>query len=230
MKYSKSILLTLLYSISTEIIALWIFLIPNKLEHINLIEASHFINSLITLILLIVFFILIRKAYLLKFRKAKFRYYLLAPILGIGFVFFQPFLDVIYYQEISIDLFKFDFTLDRLTFLSVGASILIVPFIEEFFFRGYIQVGLTKHYKPFKAIMVTSILFAFMHFNIFFLLLEFMGFMGFVETIRHMGFNIHQVYIVFFGGLISGILFYKCKSITPSIIFHVFWNLAAYVL
>ncbi|PCH99685.1 MAG: hypothetical protein COB81_10510 [Flavobacteriaceae bacterium] len=39
-----------------------------------------------------------------------------------------------------------------------------------------------------------------------------------------------RVYIALFGGLISGVLYYKSNSIIPSIIFHVIWNLMANIM
>jgi membrane protease YdiL (CAAX protease family) len=218
MKLPKSILLTLFYFISLELIGFWIFLIPEETEYLNLLKASHLINTLATLIILIIVFKLIKRSDLLILKKAKNKFYFLVILLGIGFVFFQSFLNIIYHQEISTDIFNYDFTLDRLTSLNVIASIMVVPVTEELFFRNYILGGLLKNYKPLIAIIISSLLFAFIHIPFVSLFYEFMDF------------SFHQAYIAIFGGLISGILFYKSKSIIPSIIFHVVWNLVSYVL
>ncbi|MFD2564778.1 CPBP family intramembrane glutamic endopeptidase [Aquimarina rubra] len=102
--------------------------------------------------------------------------------------------------------------------MSVIASILVVPVTEELFFRKYIQDGLTINYKPYQAIIFTSILFAFIHIPFISLFYDFMDF------------SFHRSYITLFGGIISGTLFYKSKSIIPSIMFHLFWNLTSYIV
>ena len=215
MKLQKAIYLTLLYYISLELIGLWILLIPEEMEYLELIEISDLITTIVTLIFLILVFKSLKQSDLLKFNKADPKYYIIALISGIGFVFFQSILNIIYYQDL---LFNYDFTLKRLTSLSVLASIMVVPITEELFFRNFLLRGLTGFYKPFKAIIFSSLLFAFIHIPFIALFYDFIDF------------SFHHAYITIFGGLISGILFYKSKSIIPSIIFHVFWNLTSYVL
>lgn len=194
---------------------MWILLIPNEIENIGLIKVSHFINSFITLILLVLIFKSLKQPDLLKFKKPEPGYYFIAIILGVGFVFFQSILNIVYYQEIS---FNYDFTFDHLNSLSVIASIIFVPITEELFFRNYLLRRLLEKNKPIKAIIISSLLFAFIHIPFVSLFFEFMDF------------SFHHAYIALFGGLIAGISFYKSKSIVPSIIFHVFWNLTSYIL
>ena len=69
MKLHKAILLTLLYSFSLELIGFWILLIPIEMESIRLIKASYFINSLISLILLLVLFKSIKQSDFLELKK-----------------------------------------------------------------------------------------------------------------------------------------------------------------
>ncbi|PHS03438.1 MAG: hypothetical protein COA88_15870 [Kordia sp.] len=218
MKIPKSIFLTILYYVVSVLIGFWILLIPDEIEYINLLKSSHLYNTIVTLVVLIIAFKLIKRSDLLNLEKADTKYYLIAILSGIGFVCFQPFLNAIYHQEISTDIFQYNFTFDRLSSLNVLASILIVPVTEELYFRNYIQRGLSKNYNPLKTIIITSILFAFIH-------IPFAAF--FYEVFS---FSLNQTYIALFGGLISGTLLYKSNSITPSIIFHIFWNLASYVL
>ncbi len=214
MKTQKAIFHTFLFILFLELIGMWILLIPDEIKNISLIKASHFINSFITLILLVLIFKSLKQPDLLKFKKPEPSYYFIATILGVGFVFFQSILNIIYYQEIS---FNYDFTLDRLSSVSVIASIIFVPITEELFFRNYLLRRLLEKPKPIKAIIISSLLFAFIHVPFVSLFFEFMDF------------SFHHAYIALFGGLIAGILFYKSKSIIPSIIFHVFWNLTSYI-
>ena len=211
MKLQKAILHTFLFILLLEFIGLWILLIPDEMESVSLIKASHFVNSIITLVWL-------KQSDLLKLDKPEPKYYFIALISGIGFVFFQSILNIFYHQEISSELFDYDFTLERLTSLSVISSIIFVPITEELFFRNYLLRRLIEKHKPMKAIILSSLLFAFIHVPLVSLFFEFMDF------------SFHHAYIAMFGGFIAGILFYKSKSIIPSIIFHIFWNLTSYIV
>ena len=218
MKFQKAILLTVLYYVLLNAIGLWIILIPVETAYLPVFKFTHFINSLITLLFLIAFFVLLKRKDVLKFQKVDFKFCILALFLGISFVYFQSFLNIFYYQEIPDTFFKFDYTYEHLIKLSVITSILIVPITEELFFRNYIQRELTKRYDWKFSVILTSILFAIIHINL----------LGFFFDSTSL--NFHQAYTAFFGGLISGILFYKTKSIIPSIIFHIFWNFTAWIV
>ncbi|WP_299626895.1 CPBP family intramembrane glutamic endopeptidase [uncultured Tenacibaculum sp.] len=215
MKIPKAILHTFLFIFFLEFIGLWILLIPDVMKNINLIKASQLINSIVFLVFI---FKNLKKSYLLKLDKSDPKYYFIALTLGVGFVFFQSILNIFYHQEISSEFFDFKFTLERLRSLSVMASIFVIPITEELFFRNYILRELLENYKPTTAIILSSLMFAFIHIPFVSLFYEFYDF------------SIHQAYIAVFGGLVSGILFYKSKSIIPSIIFHAFWNLTSYII
>lgn len=77
---------------------------------------------------------------------------------------------------------------------------LIVPIIEELFFRGFILKNFLKRYSPIYAILLSSIIFALHHQNL--------------ETLLY-----H-----FLMGVMFGILFYTSKSLTISTMAHVIWN------
>lgn len=215
MKFSKSILLTVFYCVFLEFISFWLFLIPDGKIFWNIIYNAPVINSIIILILV---FKYTKHDDLPVLKKTKTIFYPLAILLGIGYVFFQSLLNILYFFEVSEDLFNYEFTLKHFTSLNIIAYILTIPITEELFFRNFIQRELSKNYKPHVAILFASLLFAFIHIPFTALFFEFMEF------------SIHHAYIALFGGLISGILFYKSKSIIPSILFHIFWNLTVYVL
>jgi len=218
MRYPKSIFLAVLYYVFLNIIGLWVLLIPVETKFFYLLNYTHFVNSLIGLVSVYILFRVIKRVDLLKHLKTDNKFYIIAVALGIVFVFSQPFLKVIYYQKVPDDFFSYKFSLENLSSLSVLTSILIVPITEELFFRNYLQRELVKAHKPIVAIVLASFLFALMHVPIISLFLEFSEF------------NMRQAYIALFGGVISGILLYKSKSITPSIIFHMIWNLTSWVL
>ena len=167
------------------------------------------------MIIVIVYFVLIKRKELFKIEKTKINFYVIAFISASLFIFFQYFLYIFYYLEFSSDLLPSGIDLKKLMSFNVFTSILIVPITEELFFRNYIQRGLQTKFDYKKAIIITSILFASIHLPFISLFFE------------SLSFSLHQTYIAFFGGLISGILFYKSKSIGPSIVFHIIWNLIA---
>lgn len=215
MNIQKAFFLSVLYYLSIELIGFWILLVPLEMQTEGLLKGYFLINASIYLIVLLAVFKMLKQSNLLRFKKANPKYYLIALILGIGFVFFQPILNLLYHQKIA---FNYDFTLERLAFVSVLASALIIPITEELFFRSYMLRGLLKNYSPLVSIIISSVLFAFIHIPFMSLFFEYMDF------------SVHQAYIALFGGIISGILFYKSRSIIPSIIFHAFWNFTCYVL
>ena len=215
MSFKKAILHTILFVFFYEVIGLWILFIPNGNEFETLIKASHFINSIVNILLIILISKYTQQIEFLKLNKTTLKYYLIAIASGIGFVFFQSILNILYYQEIQ---FNYNFTFKHLNSLNVITSIILVPIFEELFFRNHILSGLIKTYSPTKAIILSSLLFASIHIPVVSLFYEFMDF------------SFHQAYITLIGGSISGIIFYKSNSILPSIIFHVFWNLTSFIV
>ncbi len=89
-------------------------------------------------------------------------------------------------------------------FLSV---VVIAPIGEEILFRGFLQRFLEKHWKDItKAILVTSLFFALIHFNPYWTI---------------------QIYIL---GVFLGYLSWKTKSVIPSILLHGLNNGTAFIL
>ena len=144
-----------------------------------------------------------------------FYYYILAAVLGFLFVHAQEFLGMIYDSFMPVEdrlpgHYELSFKA-LLTNFQIG-TVLLAPLSEELFFRRYIQHELQKEYSPVVAIVTTSLLFAMVHLPFASLMYDFIPFTFF------------QAYIALFGGAISGILYYKSKSIIPSVVFHIFWN------
>ncbi|MEM7769738.1 MAG: CPBP family intramembrane glutamic endopeptidase [Cyanobacteria bacterium P01_A01_bin.37] len=88
---------------------------------------------------------------------------------------------------------------------------------EEIFFRAYIQQNLQKKTNAILAVIFAALLFAAIHSPYTNLIL------------KSSNQDWHLSYITIFGGLISGILYFKSESIGPSIVFHVFWNTMAQI-
>lgn len=89
-----------------------------------------------------------------------------------------------------------------ITFLAVG---IVVPFTEEFLFRGVVQKTLSKGMSIKAAIILQGVLFGIYHFNLI---------QGLYATLL---------------GIVYGYVTYKCKSLWPSVIMHVVNNSIAIV-
>jgi membrane protease YdiL (CAAX protease family) len=89
-------------------------------------------------------------------------------------------------------------------FVTIIAICLIAPFLEEMLFRGIILRGFLNHYSPQKAILLSSMLFALIHLNLY------------------------QIPIAFIMGCFLGWLYYHCRSLWPSIFAHALYNGGVY--
>ncbi|MFO0903607.1 MAG: type II CAAX endopeptidase family protein [Pirellulales bacterium] len=84
-------------------------------------------------------------------------------------------------------------------------AVMLVPaFVEECFFRGYIQRRLLERWSPFAAISTTTGLFAILHCD-----------------------SLHHVLAVVPLGIVTGVLAYRTQSVRAGIVVHAVHNLAA---
>lgn len=102
----------------------------------------------------------------------------------------------------------FDFKLPSLSnfelFYLFSIKAIIIPIVEELFFRGIIQSKLQKKYLPFVSILIASFIFALCHWSL-------------TRFIR-----------IFLTGLLLGEIFQKYKSIYLSIFSHIIINSIAF--
>ncbi len=103
------------------------------------------------------------------------------------------------YQETIQNLISAPFT----SFLQVC---IIAPFIEEILMRGFVLSGLKSTYDVAVALLISSVLFALLHFNM-------------VQTLS-----------AFISGLILGLLYVKTGSILCCIIGHCGYNTLSYFI
>ena len=215
----KSIGHTFLFILFANIISCWILLLPHEIDIEVILTLDNFLTSYVFLILIAIYLGFLNDSKFLSVSKASVKYYLCAFLLGLSFVFVQTPLNLIY-NEITGTAYNIHYAFSPIDILKYGSSyatILIAPVCEEFFFRKFIQGNLQKSYHPVIAILFASILFAIIH-------------VPFYELFFDVNlFSFHHAYITLFGGMISGVLFYKSKSIGPAIIMHLFWNLGVYI-
>ncbi len=217
MNIPKSIIYTFYYTIFTTIIALWAFLVPFE-EYSWLIDNGHFFNSILTLGCIALFFKNKEGMDFFKLKSTKLKFYLIAFVIGLFFPLIRAVLRSIYFQENLNTILTYQFDISRINSLAIVASILIVPVIEEFFFRKFIQGKLSENYNGLVSIIITSLLFAFIH-------IPFISFFS-----EYIEFSMYHPFSTFFGGIIMGLLFYKSKSVGPSIVLHMIWNIMAYTI
>lgn len=216
----KAILATLIYLIGIELSGSWIYLLNDTPFDIHF-EYYVFVQGAIQLILVLIFIYFVhQKSFKSLIAKTHYKWYLIALILGLSFVFVQTPLNwvynILFEAEYQIA-YRFD-GLPKFKSINVIGVILLIPIGEELFFRRHLQDGLQKKTTTFIAIVVASLLFAFIHSPYNNLILD--------------SFNQdwHLFYLTIFGGLISGIVYYKSNSIGPSIVFHALWNIMALII
>jgi len=216
--FLKAFLFTILYCLIQELIWPWHYISFDDIDSFNTLDIYSLVSECIFACILIILFISIKRKDVFEFKKTAPKFYILGILLGIGFVFFQSVLDFLYYFEIAPDLYNYKFAPEELKSFDALRSILLVPFIEELFFRNYLQRELIQKYKPCLAIFFTSLLFAYIHLQVE------------VAIFDNTSINWHHGYITLFGGYILGVLSYKSKSIIPSILLHIFWNLTVTIV
>jgi membrane protease YdiL (CAAX protease family) len=197
-----------------EIIGGW-YLIADAIGIDNYERYYFLIQGILQLIVILTFIIITNKSTGKPlFGKPNFKWYLLALVLGASFVFIQTPLNWLYnpiFETEYLIAYRFD-GLPKFLNLNIITTILLIPIAEELFFRQYIQKYLQSKMKGIYAILFASILFASIHSPYTNLVLELSKQ------------DWHLFYLTFFGGVISGSLYYYSKSIGSSICFHIIWN------
>ncbi|KAL8111462.1 uncharacterized protein LOC141663695 isoform X2 [Apium graveolens] len=86
--------------------------------------------------------------------------------------------------------------------MAVYAVLLMVcsPVWEELVFRGFLLPSLTRYLPIWGSILVSSVAFAIVHWNVY------------------------RVLPLLFIGLVTGVIYTRCKNLLPSILLHSLWN------
>jgi len=90
-------------------------------------------------------------------------------------------------------------------FMTIVAICVIAPLLEEMLFRGIILRGFLSHYSPKTSILLSALLFALIHLNLY------------------------QIPVAFFVGCFLGGLFYYSRSLWPPILAHALYNGGVYL-
>lgn len=124
-------------------------------------------------------------------------YFLLDKFLDPIFESFFPASEATYQETLK--------SLSKTPIISLIQVCILAPFIEEIIMRGFLLEGLKVNYSTRTALLVSSLLFALLHFNM-------------VQTLS-----------AFFCGIILGMLYLRTNSIFCCILAHVGYNLISYV-
>lgn len=89
--------------------------------------------------------------------------------------------------------------------LGMFTAVIAAPVLEEMLFRGVIQGGASREYRPMKAILISAAVFGVVHFVP------------------------QQVVNAFFCGIIMGYVYYRTGSLVPVIAIHLLNNAVAYI-
>jgi membrane protease YdiL (CAAX protease family) len=141
----------------------------------------------------------LKELYFLRLPQKK-RYY----FIGIGLWFLALVLSGIYsmyavkYLPEEIELLEsFDYIFANTSFMMQILIIVLIPsIVEELLFRGLIMSSLLREMRPLNAVLISSLLFASMHFSII------------------------KLFPTFILGAVFGYVVYKSKSILPGILLH----------
>ena len=132
-------------------------------------------------------------------------FYILLMAVGYGFAF-QPFWDILrifdYYQNSNPAIYtEPNSGIASILISRYFALVVLAPVLEELFFRKFLFHKLLQTNSLNTSILVSSILFAFLHLD-----------------------SPTNIIPTFFFGIISGLIYYKTKRIAYSILFHFFSN------
>ncbi len=211
---------TLLYIVGMELIGSWLY-IAEAIEFKNYNSYYNLIQGILQFIGVLIFIYFIKnRTFKSLIKKTDRKWYLLALILGVSFAFIQTPLKWVYNLLFGTEYYiayRFD-GLPKFKNINMISGVLLIPIAEELFFREYIQNKLQKKTNIIVAILTASILFASIHspyLNLIF------------DSVKQ---DWHWFYLTIFGGILSGLLYYKSNSIGPPIIFHMFWNIMVYIV
>lgn len=199
-------LLSLLFAliIGAGLVALLRALLPN-LNSTNISLIAMLISTLLIGVPVIVYLrftgLLIRKR--LRLNRISLNTLLSIILISVGFIVIVDELDRIVYILFGQPDFLQELV-DQLQITSIRNGIFIVfttaiaaPLVEEMLFRGYLQKVLEESWRDItKAILVTSLFFALVHFNPYWII---------------------QIYLL---GMVLGYLAWRTNSIIPGIILH----------
>lgn len=203
-----------------------VFQNPNSNSILAYITWVQFIHSIITFFLLFGFFFLLPKSiwqniwidqnshacFFEDMKKAVMIGVLSFPIIGLANQSIDFFLTNIMHitempDQLAIHFLKMTFGHRLYFILSISTIVFFAPLIEELLFRGFLQSYIRQHLGSFKAIFISSLVFAFYHYA------------------PEQGVtNITIIGSIFVCSCFFGFIYEKRRSLKASILMHGFFN------
>ena len=203
-----------------------VFQTPHQNSILSYITWVQFIHSSLTFVLLFGFFFclpkIVRKniwidqashsCFLEDIRKAILIGVLSFPIIGLANQLIDFFLTNIMHitempDQLAIHYLKMTFGHKLYFILSISTIVVFAPLIEELLFRGFLQSYIRQHLGSFKAIFISSLVFAFYHY----------------APEQGMS-NITIIGSIFVCSCFFGFIYEKRRSLKASIFMHGFFN------
>ena len=218
LKFPKAFLFTFLFILFTLLPGL-IGIVPGVFDNEYFLKNAQFYFSLPFIPVIIWFIYLLKRNGIKLPEKTNQKWYLIAIILGISFPLLQKFVLTDFYNFLFKTEYKIEYNLNYLKnfslelFLKSISVILIFPVLEELFFREIIQKRLKKNYTTLVKIIITTFLFSLIHFP-------------FVEIVLgDQNIYYKSFFTSIFGGFLLAFIFEKSKSIEPTLLLHIIWNI-----
>ena len=170
----------------------------------NYINSSTLLITFLTALIFIPIYYLIYKKYRTKKHvKSNLKYIFIALLLGITVSFIY---NILIYNLNNVIHFTNAFNKNNIpVYIQIISSGLVGPIIEELIFRGIVYNKLKEFNKPMKSIIICSVFFGIVHFNI-------------MEIIYAFGVSFLLIY-----------LYEKTKSLVYPIVMHIFLNISAII-
>lgn len=115
------------------------------------------------------------------------------------------------YSFVKLDYLAINPNLSLLDVLVFSFAILILATNEELFFRGILFQALIERFNIFVVTVILSLFFSIAHYY-------------------NTGFNLLAAINVFLAGILFSTMYYRTRSLIPSIILHFCWNLFSGIL
>lgn len=190
----------LLFAMQFTITLSFSFLIENRDVYLGLAKSTVWVSFFLTLLI-------ISRVECYNFsslvKKTRFRLVLSVSLLAFSYSFTYPLLDFLNIVQNTPSYLSLgtSYSFKNIDVLMLITSLLLAPFLEEFFYRGYFLNELIKKINTFYSLIISSVIFALFHMD-------------------------SQNFIIYFiMGIQLGAIYLFFKNLTLNILFHFIFNL-----
>lgn len=205
MKLIRPVLFTLLFIGFTQALKVFLLIVLG----FDLFD-YYFLSYGLILLISILLFIYSNKGNKLKLpQSVDIKWYLITLGIFVGLIILRITISWIYIlvtHESNTNIVLYS-GFSRILSLNNLSFLVFIPIANELFFRGFIQKNLHKHTRPIVAIFISSLLFAAVPYS--------------ELIIAGLYLEFYKPLFTFLAGLVLGTLYYKSKSLGPSVLLHI---------